>query len=264
MLRFLSGGGEAGRMLRQGNFEQARLRNPQGWPPSLKALVGVMLGSKPPMFIAWGADLALLYNDGYAEILGSKHPSAMGRPFLDVWSEIAEDLRPIISETMSGAPVHMDDITLVMERNGYPEETHLAFSYTPVRAENGRIDGFFFPCTETTQQIMAERRRASEHARQRRLFEQAPGFITILGGPEHRFEFVNQAYSRLFGSRDFVGRAVREVFPDLEGQGFFELLDQVNATGKRYVAHDVPVQLQGAQGDSSTSSMSPWLTIRGR
>lgn len=244
MLSFLSGGGEAGRMLRQGDFERARLGDPQSWSQLLKALVGVMLGSKQPMFIAWGVDFALLYNDGYAEILGSKHPAAMGRPFLDVWSEIAEDLRPIVNETMSGAPVHMDDITLVMERHGYPEETHFAFSYTPIRGENGQVDGFFCPCTETTQQVMAERRLASEHERQRRLFERAPGFITILSSPEHRFEFVNEAYSRLFGGRDFVGRTVREVFPDLEGQGFFELLDQVYATGKRYVAHHVPVQLQ--------------------
>ncbi len=250
MLSFLSGGGEAGDLLRQGDSVRARLGEPEGWPQSLKALVGVMLGSKQPMFIAWGADLVLLYNDGYAEILGSKHPEAMGRPFLEVWSEIAEDLRPIVAEAMGGTPVHMDDITLMMERHGYPEETHFAFSYTPVRGEHGRIDGFFCPCTETTQQVMSERRLAKENERQRRLFERAPGFITILSGPEHRFEFVNRTYTRLFGDRNFIGRTVREVFPDLEGQGFFERLDQAFATGERYVAHHVPVQLQAPGGQA--------------
>jgi PAS domain S-box-containing protein len=220
------------------------LGNPEGWPEALKALVGVMLGSKQPMFIASGQDLTLLYNDGYAEILGAKHPDAMGRPFLEVWSEIADDLRPIVAQSMSGLPVHMDDITLMMQRHGYPEETHFAFSYTPIRGENGRVEGFFCPCTETTQQVMAERRLAKESERQRRLFEQAPGFITILSSPDHIFEFVNEAYSRLFGGREFVGRTVRDVFPDLEGQGFFERLDEVYATGERYVAHHVEVHLQ--------------------
>ena len=77
----------------------------------------------------------------------------------------------------------MDDITLMMERRGYPEETHFSFSYTPVRDESGAIAGFFCPCTEITGQIMAERRLAAETERQRRLFEQAPGFITILHPP---------------------------------------------------------------------------------
>jgi PAS domain S-box-containing protein len=248
MLSFLSGGGDAGRLLRQNGFTDRSLGAPEAWPQALKTLVGVMLGSKQPMFIAWGDDLTLLYNDSYAEILAGKHPAAMGQPFLDVWAEISSDLRPIVSQTLSGVPVHMDDITLIMERRGYPEETHFSFSYTPVRGEDGNVAGFICPCTETTQHVMAERRRSSDNERQRRLFERAPGFITILSGPEHVFEFVNESYSRLFGERQFVGRTVREVFPDLEGQGFFELLDQVYVTKERYVAHHVPLQFQVADG----------------
>jgi PAS domain-containing protein len=102
---------------------------------------------------------------------------------------------------------------------------------------------------ETTDRVLAERRIASETERQRRLFEQAPGFITILHGPEHRFEFVNQAYRRLFGDRDFVGRTVRDVFPELEGQGFYEWLDQVYATGERFVASHVPARLHTSSSE---------------
>ncbi|MDP2356235.1 MAG: PAS domain S-box protein [Beijerinckiaceae bacterium] len=89
---------------------------------------------------------------------------------------------------------------------------------------------------------------AAASERQRKLFAQAPGFITILAGPDHVFEFVNEAYSRLFGRRNFVGRTVREVFPELEGQGFFEWLDQVYATGRRHVAHQVKAELQNSPG----------------
>jgi len=164
-----------------------------------------MLGSSQPMFVAWGPERLLLYNDGYAEILASKHPCALGSDFLEVWSEIRSDLLPIVEKAYGGEPVHMDDIELIMHRRGYAEETHFAFSYTPVRDEGGSVCGFFCPCIEITEQVLTERRRVADAARQRRLFEQAPGFITILNGPEHVFEFANAAYRRLFGDREYVG-----------------------------------------------------------
>jgi PAS domain S-box-containing protein len=248
-LDFLSGGGGMGELIRAHDWAATPLGSPDGWPYGLKTLVGVMLGSNQPMFIAWGAERTLLYNDAYAEILVHKHPAALGRDFLEVWQEIRADLLPIVEQAYRGEPVHMDDITLMMQRRGYPEETHFSFSYTPVHDESGAIAGFFCPCTEITGQVMAERRIAAETARQRRLFEQAPGFITVLHGPEHRFEFVNQAYKRLFGERDFLGRTVREAFPELEGQGFYEWLDQVYASGERFVASHVPARLQASPSD---------------
>ncbi len=248
---FLSGGGKIGALMRAHNWSATPLGPPELWQEGLKTLVGVMLGSNQPMFIAWGPERTLLYNDAYAEILARKHPAALGRPFLDVWSEIRDDLLPIVEQAYAGEPVHMDHITLVMERRGHPEEAHFSFSYTPVRDGTGAVAGFFCPCTEITGQVLAERRLATETERQRRLFERAPGFITILSGPEHVFEFVNDAYAGLFGRRDFVGKTARAAFPELEGQGFFELLDQVYRTGQRFIAHHIPIRLQ-ATPDATT------------
>ncbi|MGK6325447.1 PAS domain-containing protein [Sphingomonas sp. DT-51] len=138
---------------------------PSSWPQPLKTLVGVMLGASQPMFVAWGEGRSLLYNAGYAEILGNKHPAALGRDFLEVWHEIRADLLPIVSQAYAGEPVHMDDIELIMERNGYPEETHFAFFYAPVRDEDGSVGGLYCACTETTAQVLAERaHRATEAA----------------------------------------------------------------------------------------------------
>ncbi|WP_457092578.1 PAS domain-containing protein [Microvirga sp. P5_D2] len=248
-LDFLTGGGETGALIRAHDWAATPLGRPETWPQPLKTLVGIMLGSNQPMFVAWGPERTLLYNDAYAEILARKHPAALGHDFLDVWQEIRADLVPIVEQAYGGKPVHMDDITLMMERRGYAEEAHFAFSYTPARDETGAIAGFFCPCTEITGQVMAERRLAAETERQRRLFEQAPGFITILNGPEHRFEFVNQAYRRLFGDRDFVGKTVREAFPEIGEQGFYDWLDRVYATGERFVAGHVPARLQASPSE---------------
>ncbi|QAY78977.1 PAS domain-containing protein [Sphingosinicella sp. BN140058] len=117
-----------------------------------------------------------------------------------------------------------------------------------MRDESGAVAGFFCPCIEITEQVFADRRRAADAERQRRLFEQAPGFITILSSPEHVFEFANAAYRRIFGDRDYIGRHVRDVFPDLGDQGFFSLLDQVYTTGERYIARGVLIRFQREDG----------------
>jgi PAS domain S-box-containing protein len=238
-----------GERMRAHDWATSTLGTPTAWPQPLKTLIGVLLTANQPMFIAWGAERTLLYNDAYSEILGNKHP-ALAQDFLQVWSEIRADLEPIVSRAYAGEPVHMGDIELWMQRKGKPEETHFAFSYTPVRDEGGAVAGFFCPCVEITEQVLADRRRAADADRQRRLFEQAPGFITTLAGPEHVFEFANAAYRRLFGDRDFVGKTAREAFPELVGQNFFETLDKVFASGQRFVADHVPIRLQ-SPGESS-------------
>lgn len=78
----------------------------------------------------------------------------------------------------------------------------------------------------------------------RRLFEQAPGFVCVLRGPEHVFELANTAYHQVVGQQALVGKKVREALPELEGQGFFELLDQVYSTGEPFVGRAVRLCLR--------------------
>ena len=248
MLSFLVDGGEMGAAMRAYDWSQTKLGQPSYWPTPLKTLIGVVLGSNQPMFIAWGDDQLLFYNDAYSAILANKHPGALGRPFLEIWAEIEADLVPIVEQAYAGEPVHMDDITLMMNRRGFVEETHFSFSYTPIRGDNGIANGLFCACNEITEQVLAERRRAADTERQRNLFEQAPGFITILHGPEHVFEFANATYRRLFGERDFIGKTVREAFPELADQGFYEVLHEVYQSGKRFKADHIPIKLDHPVG----------------
>jgi signal transduction histidine kinase/FixJ family two-component response regulator len=84
--------------------------------------------------------------------------------------------------------------------------------------------------------------------RTRALFQQAPGFICVLNGPNHVFEFVNDSYSRLVGKRAYLGKSVREAVPEAEGQGYFELLDQCYRTGEPVRGLETPLQLQRTPG----------------
>jgi PAS domain S-box-containing protein len=85
-------------------------------------------------------------------------------------------------------------------------------------------------------------RREAEHAYLRNLFNDAPVAITITRGPYHQYEFVNNFARKLIGGRNIEGLTVREAFPEVEGQGFFELMDQVYRTGEPYYAEERFIQ----------------------
>ncbi len=177
-----------------------------------------MLGATQPMFIAWGPAGTLVYNEAYAAILGDKHPHALGQPFLDVWSEIRDDLLPIVAQAYAGIPVHMDDITLVIERHGYPEETHFNFSYTPIRdTETDTVAGFFCPCAETTAQVIAERRLRESEAEARGVLEgMREGFILL--DRNFHIQRVNAEALRMDrrGHAAIAGRHLLDVWPELK------------------------------------------------
>jgi PAS domain S-box-containing protein len=157
-------GGDMGARAALMDWAATPLGLPDQWPEALRVLVGVMLGSRQPMFIAWGRDRVMLYNDGYAPLLGQRHPAALGGRFETVWADILDDVGPIMDQAYAGNATHMDDIRFVMHRHGYPEETHFAFSYTPVRDEAGVVRGVFCACMETTEQVRAARLQAEAEA----------------------------------------------------------------------------------------------------
>ncbi|WP_164549811.1 PAS domain-containing protein [Altericroceibacterium xinjiangense] len=221
---------------------------------ALKTLVSVMLGSSQPMFVAWGQERTLLYNDSYSEILASKHPAAMARDFLDVWQEIRGDLLPIVEKAYRGEPVQMDHIELWMERKGFREETHFAFSYTPVRGESGEIDGIFSVCQETTAQVLVDRRlreseaRAQAYASRVRLALDAGAIIGtwFWDLPTDRFT-VDEQFAGAFGIDPELGRSglsleqvIATVHPD-DKPGLIAAIDEAIGRGGPY-AHQYRVR----------------------
>lgn len=90
------------------------------------------------------------------------------------------------------------------------------------------------------------RRLETERNRLVELFMQAPGFIAVMGGPDHVFQMVNAAYAALIGRSDVEGKTVREALPEIAGQGFYELLDGVYQTGEPYEGRNQKVSLQRA------------------
>ncbi|MFN6478971.1 ATP-binding protein [Nostoc sp. DedQUE07] len=160
-VNFLIGGGEMGARMREQDWSKTSLGPTQQWPQSLKTAVRIMLTSRQPMFVWWGEELINLYNDAYKTIIGGKHPEAFGQPASYVWREIWDQVGPRAESAMlKNEGTYDEALLLIMERNGYPEETYYTFSYSPVPNDQGDTGGIICANTEDTQRIISERQLA--------------------------------------------------------------------------------------------------------
>lgn len=241
--------GEMGARMRAHDWAATPLGPIETWPQSLKTATGILLRSPVPIVMLWGGEGVMIYNDAYSKFAGKRHPRLLGSKVLEGWPEVAEFNANVMAVGLAGGTLAYKDQELVLDRNGGPEPAWMDLDYSPVPDESGRPAGVIAIVVETTERVLARRREIDERARLSQMFEQAPSFICTLRGPDHVYEFVNAAHRRLFGSGDWIGQPLRDAFPDIAGQGFYELMDRVYETGERYVASGVVVRF-GATRDA--------------
>jgi len=403
--RFFAGAGEAAALVRAIDWQKTPLGAIETWPQALVHYVALVLELPSPAIIFWGEELLQIYNDGYAVIMGPRHPRYFGAPYHECWPDTYPTIHPWMRRVLdSGEIVRVDREQIAVTRYGFAEEAYFTFTFSPLRDDTGAIRGILQPVQEVTLAVLAERRAATlqalsanvgtadplrdaaavlasnpndvplyalfrydvaagevrlaacsaelprehpalrrfaevaravhagsdavdiaeleflladvtvqpwpekpraavalplrassgavfgvavlaasarlhfddeyrrflrgvgesiasgcelvrlraeaeaERARLRGVFMNAPAMIAMLRGPEHVFEFANPLYRRLYGDRDVVGKPVREAVPELAGQGVFELLDAVYASGKPYVGNEVSTRVARAPG----------------
>lgn len=152
------GGGEMGALIRSIDWSKSPLGPPETWPQSLKTCVRIVLTSRQPMFVWWGEQLINIYNDAYLDIVRGKHPGSFGAPAREVWREIWDQVGPRAETALrTNEGTYDESLLLIMERNGYPEETYYTFSYSPVPGDAGGTEGIICANTDDTQRIIGER-----------------------------------------------------------------------------------------------------------
>jgi len=185
-LAFATGGGDMGALLRTVDWSLNPLGPLETWPQSLRTAVSLMLGTRQPMYVAWGPGLQLLYNDAYRGLLGARadRPErVLGQRFDQVWADVWHEVGPMMRETLGGNAVHAEDHEFVLHRNGYPERMYATFSTIPLRDEAGRVAGVCCVCSETTSKVVSERRAlaaAEANAKFRTFFEQGSQFSALM------------------------------------------------------------------------------------
>ncbi|MGO9355244.1 MAG: SpoIIE family protein phosphatase [Mycobacterium sp.] len=153
-------GGEVGRRFAAFDWAAHPLGRPDEWSPEVRAAVAVTLTSRFPIVLWLGpTDLFLMYNDAYAQILGDKHPAALGRPAEQVWSEIWEAIGPMLAGVVAtGKATWSDDLMLPLVTGGRPQERYFTFTYSPIIGGDGAVTAIFCAVIETTERVLSERR----------------------------------------------------------------------------------------------------------
>lgn len=157
---FLQGGGEMGAAIRAFDWAATPLGPPRTWPATLRTCLRILLASRQPMWVWWGPALINFYNDAYLPIIGGKHPGALGQPARTVWAEIWPQIHTRINSAMAGESSYSETELLIMQRNGYAEETYYTFSFSPVPQEDGSIGGIVCANTDDTDRVIGARRLA--------------------------------------------------------------------------------------------------------
>src|SRR5450755_2256560 len=154
------GEGEMAEMVRGYDWAKTSLGAVETWPDTLVTTVNMLLASRHPMFFWWGPDLIQFYNDGYRpSIRGDKHPMALGQRGMECWPEIWEIIGPQIEAVMTrGESTWNIDQLVPINRNGKLEEVYWTYSYSPVWDKDGTVRGTLVVCSETTEQVLSERR----------------------------------------------------------------------------------------------------------
>ena len=157
---FLAGGGEMGERIRAHGWANTPLGPISDWPQPLRMAVSLSVKSRFPIIIHWGwPSLTVLYNDAFLPFAGEKHPNLLGRPLFESWPELEPTLGPMLESVLTtGNAAMSDDLLLVYNRSGYPEETYYTLSFNPIVLECGKVGGSFSLIDYTTDRVIGERR----------------------------------------------------------------------------------------------------------
>lgn len=142
---------------------------PELWDPALRAVIDLVLASPVAMALAYGEQLALIYNDGYAELLGSKHPAAFGRPMAEVFAEVwhLPGVADVIDRVRRTGESHLAAETLLPLSDAAPaadaDQAAFASGYSLVRDPHGQPFGVLAVAAETTR-VTRRLQRLSELA----------------------------------------------------------------------------------------------------
>jgi serine phosphatase RsbU (regulator of sigma subunit) len=146
-------------VLDQVDWASTPLGVPESWSPTLRNTVDLMMHSKFPMTLLWGPSFVVLYNEAYVELIGDKHPSAIGVParvvFAEAWAQIGPMMEGV---ARTGEALLIEHALVPLERHGFLEDCYFTFSYSAVRGSGGTIEGVIDVVTETTRLVQGQRR----------------------------------------------------------------------------------------------------------
>lgn len=173
-------------IIREKDWSNSVLGNPDEWPLNLKYALNICLNSAFPIGLYWGKDRIFFYNDAYRPIMGEKHPWAIGRKATEIlpeiWSELQNEFEKVYDD---GVSIRKEDTLLIMQRHGYNEECYFDYSLSPIWNDDGTVDGIFNTIIETSYEVINNRRNVllndlAKHSNDSKNIEEECAVLTSL------------------------------------------------------------------------------------
>ena len=250
------------------------------WILTMQIDLDTLFAEATSPYVLLDSDLRIVWaNKAYLDVTGRSRDSLIGRLMTDAFPAPAESvpdqmLRGSFRQVLAtGQADHLPLIPYpIKAADGRVVERYWSATHTPIPDAEGHVEFILQNTIDITDLYRSEQSTESADLTRhvalmqraeavttenlalgkireffQSAFDQAPSFVAVLNGPEHVFEIVNQSYTDLIGGRDVIGLPVREALPDMEGQGFIELLDQVYQSGAPVSFKAMPAQIQAHQ-----------------
>ena len=197
----LARSGEIGRLIAGHDWAATPLGPISQWPQSRLTAIAIALVSSIPIATIWGPEGILIYNAGYAEFSGDRHPAMLGAPLVGIWPEAAPFNAQVIVEGLAGRTLAYRDQAMLLDRDGRPEQHWLDLDYTPIADETGRPAGIMATVIDSSarmrdrqdREIALSAARESE-ARFRNVADHAPIIMWVTDADGH-CTYINRAWS---------------------------------------------------------------------
>ena len=175
---------------------------------------------------------------GKTDIIGKSvkelFPELVEQHYLELLDKVYTTGVPFVGKEI---PIFLNNID--SKSNNY----FINFNYQPILDDSGKIEGVFAFAYDVTEIISSRKFLVKNAEMIKNLYMNAPAFVCTLMGPNHVYELVNASYQKLFGKREILGKPLMEALPELEGQGFEEILGNVYKTGQIFLGNEVPISL---------------------
>lgn len=237
-----------------------------------QALFSLLLESSVDGIYGVSPDASCTFvNAAGAAMLGYRPDELVGRPIdsvihkhpTDPGSYSTKEGR-VSKAAREGQSIRVDD-DVFLHKDG--RAVPVSYSVAPMISD-GKPAGAVLTFADVTERRRNELEKEflmkeiqTSHNQMANVFKQAPAFMCILRGAQHVVEKANDRYMELVGHRKVLNRTMRESLPELESQGFFELLDRVFTTGQSYVGNDVQIGLQRQAGAEIESRFVDFVFI---
>lgn len=217
---------ETARLIAAMDWTKTPLGPLESWPASLKTSIAIVLLSPVPMVMLWGEDGTMLYNDAYSIFAGGRHPQLLGSKVREGWPEVADFNDNVMRVGLAGGTLAYRDQELTLYRHGKPEQVFMNLDYSPILGDRGAPAGVLAIVVETSERVIAERRREEAEAALRAERDRAQGVLDnmdeafVLLDHNLRFLDLNAAALRLERRprEALIGRSHWEVHPEAAPQ----------------------------------------------